>query len=378
MSEGIRRRNVQSVAENPDPGAFESLRNFDIYSKVKEDCVEKSSSGSVVTLITSLIVFYLFWTELGEFLTVDIVDSIAVDTSINQKLPIKMNITFPHLRCDEVSVDTVDVQGDNQIDVHGGIRKQELDARGRPVPSTPLPKASACLPCLEAEDELHKCCNTCQSLKDAYMSVGLPYYHVLDTASQCKGSVGCQVHGSVVVNKNNGNVHVALGRSTTRRGKVVHEFNIADINDGYNTSHAIHHLGFGDPVPGVATPLDGTTKIVKHGAVMFHYYVRLVPTVFTNRWGEKMYTNQYSVSDTARDVKVRNGELTGLPGVFVVYNFSPFLMEKTERTKPWSYIFTSMCAIIGGVISLASLVEIAAQSVVIKLFGCSPAVLSEA
>merc|ERR1711879_663516 len=81
------------------------------------------------------------------------------------------------------------------------------------------------------------------------------------------------------------------------------------------------------------------------------------PTVFTSRWGEEVYTNQYSVTDSARNVQVRSGELSGLPGVFIVYDFSPFLMRKTEKVKPWSYIFTSICAIIGGVFQIASLVE---------------------
>jgi hypothetical protein len=266
----------------------------------------------------------------------------------------------------------VDVAGDNQIDIHGSLDKLELDALGRQVAATEKPPEGACLPCLEAEDNEHKCCNTCQKLKDAYMAAGLPYYHILDTAEQCKGSVGCRVFGSVKVNKNNGNVHVALGKSITRRGKVVHEFNIADINDGYNTSHAIHHLGFGDSVPGVESPLDGTVKIVKHGAVMFHYYIRLVPTEFTDRYGNKVFSNQYAVSDTARDVKVRNGELTGLPGVFIVYNFSPFLMEKRERVKPWSYILTSTCAIVGGVIALARVIDIILYRIFGTVFGCIP------
>merc|ERR1712046_552999 len=118
--------------------------------------------------------------------------------------------------------------------------------------------------------------------------------------------------------------------------------------------------------------MGGTVKIVKHGAVMFHYYIRLVPTEFTDRHGNKIFSNQYAVSDTARDVKVRNGELTGLPGVFIVYNFSPLLMEKKERVKPWSYILTSTCAIVGGVISLARVIDIITYSMCCKLFGCIP------
>merc|ERR1712187_307536 len=98
------------------------------------------------------------------------------------------------------------------------------------------------------------------------------------------------------------------------------------------------------------------------------YYIKLVPTVFSSRWGDEVYTNQYSVMDSARNVQVRSGELSGLPGVFIVYDFSPFLMRKTEKTKPWSYIFTSSCAIIGGIFSIASLVEMGVNGFVGKVF----------
>ena len=129
-----------------------------------------------------------------------------------------------------------------------------------------------------------RCCNSCQALKNAYndkarllklsssglgrrclsrslfgflhpviglAGQGLPYFHVLDTAMQCKSSIGCRIKGKVVVNKAScqrtspsastqtsaplmqvsGNIHVALGKSVRRDGKLVHEFNIEDIGD---------------------------------------------------------------------------------------------------------------------------------------------------
>merc|ERR550514_2405191 len=89
--------------------------------------------------------------------------------------------------------------------------------------------------------------------------------------------------------------------------------------------------------------------------------------------GEEIYTHQYSVTDSARNVQVRSSELSGLPGVFIVYDFSPFLMRKTEKAKPWSYIFTSMCAIIGGVFNIAFLVEMFVNQIVGRIFRtCMP------
>jgi endoplasmic reticulum-Golgi intermediate compartment protein 3 len=373
---GIRRRNVTGSVDQVEEtvsSALSSLKKFDVYNKVHDDYVQKSKSGGAVTLITSIIITMLLYSEICEFMSVEVVDSITVDTSINRKLPIGINITFPHLRCDEISVDTVDSSGENQVDVHGTLEKINLDSNGQITAGDPVAAETDCWSCLEASDEEHKCCNSCADLKAAYSDKDLPYFHILDTAMQCKASMGCRVHGNVLVNKVSGNVHVALGHSAERDGKHVHEFNMNEVSDGFNTSHHIHSVAFGDSVPGVLSPLDGTFKIVKHGAYMFHYYIKLVPTVFTDRYGMQVYTNQYSVTDSAKNVMVRKNELSGLPGVFLVYDFSPFLMEKTEKTKPWSYIFTSMCAIIGGVFSIATLVEMLVSGLICRTVGCNPA-----
>eukprot|EP00927_Polykrikos_kofoidii_P007444 TRINITY_DN13056_c0_g1_i1.p1 TRINITY_DN13056_c0_g1~~TRINITY_DN13056_c0_g1_i1.p1 ORF type:complete len:383 (-),score=72.92 TRINITY_DN13056_c0_g1_i1:188-1336(-) len=380
----MRRRNVPGArTENADDfsakRALESLKHLDVYNKVHDDYLQKSQAGGFVSLITSFLVTLLFWSELNEFGSVEILDSISVDTRINQKLPISLNVTFPHLRCDEVSVDTVDSAGDNQVNVKGGLRKVSLDSRGHVTPEVPKLEANACLSCLDGEDEQHRCCNTCSELKAAYSASDLPYAAVLKTADQCKNQVGCRVDGAVVVNKVSGNVHVALGRSTVKDGKHVHEFNMLDVSNGFNTSHRIDSIAFGESVPGLYSPLEGTTKIVRHGAFMFHYYIKLVPTVFIDKWGAERYTNQYSVTDSAKNVLVRTGELSGLPGLFLVYDFSPFLMQKTEHAKPWSYIFTSSCAIIGGVFTIASLVEKVVNAVTHTSVGsavCAPIVPS--
>eukprot|EP00928_Gymnodinium_smaydae_P006465 TRINITY_DN12296_c0_g1_i1.p1 TRINITY_DN12296_c0_g1~~TRINITY_DN12296_c0_g1_i1.p1 ORF type:complete len:385 (-),score=99.27 TRINITY_DN12296_c0_g1_i1:299-1453(-) len=375
--DGLRRRRAEapaaSAGESTTKRALESLRHFDVYTKVDEDCLQRSTGGGVVTVITSCIVTFLFWSELCAFCSHEVVDSITVDTRINQKLSIGLNVTFPHLRCDEVSVDTVDSSGDNQVNVHGQLHKLILDEFSYPSPQKALPPGT-CLPCMEGEDEEHKCCNTCEELKEAIALKQLPSAKTLAKAAQCEHNRGCRIEGKVHVNKVSGNVHVALGKSAIRDGKHVHEFNMEDISAGFNTSHRIDQISFGDVVPGQVSVLEGTMKIVKHGDFMFHYYIKLVPTVYIDQYGKHTYTNQYSVTDSAKNVRVKTGELSGLPGVFMVYDFSPFLMRKTEKVKPWSYIFTSICAIIGGVFTIGSLVEmlVNALSAGGAVVGCAP------
>jgi len=347
-----------------------AVKRFDLYGKVHDDYKIKTQSGGLISLVSMIIMALLFLSELRSYLQVEIIDHIVVDTTLNQKLPIGLNITFPHLRCDEVSVDTVDSTGENQVDIAGTLTKLNLDLSGAPSKGDPVAAPGECFSCLEAKPgpgEPELCCNTCQQLKEAYQEMGIPYFHILDTAMQCRNSVGCQVHGDVLVSKVGGNVHVALGKSTIRDGKHVHEFNLKDVSDGFNTSHIIHRLEFGQRVPGVESPLEGTAKIVVKGAYMFHYYIKLVPTLFETGNGKPLYTHQYSVTGKEKDVLVRQGELAGLPGVFLVYEFTPFMVQKTEKDVPVTHFLISVCAIIGGVFTVASLVDAILYRTVRKL-----------
>lgn len=375
MAEGIRRRRTaqdQSEGESTAAKALDALKQLDVYSKVSEECTHSSQAGGLVTVITAIIIVLLLWSEMNAFLSVDVVDTVAVDTRLHQKLNISMDVSFPRLRCDVVSVDSVDSAGDNQVDVHGGLEKLHLDANGKLTTGDPPVKDGDCLPCMQGSDADHVCCNTCSELKAAYYAKEISYENVLTTAPQCKSSVGCRVKGSITVNKVSGNVHVALGHSVIQKGKHVHQFDAHDVGGGFNTSHEIHFIRFGEHAEGMSYPLDGVTKTVKAGAFMFHYYAKLVPTLFVDPYGSEVYTNQYTVTETGKNVLLHSGEFGGLPGVFIVYDFSAFLVVKTQKAKPWVYILKSICALIGGVCSVSCFVEICLHHVVGALSCCAP------
>ena len=58
--------------------------------------------------------------------------------------------------------------------------------------------------------------------------------------------------------------------------------------------------------------------------------------------GGKLYSNQYAVTDSAKNVMLNKGELTGLPGIFLVYEFNPFMVEKVEKVIPLSHFVTQV------------------------------------
>lgn len=250
-----------------------SLKKFDFYQKVHEDYQIKTGSGGLLSILATVCMIGLFCSELSAYLTVDIQDHIVVDKLYYEKLHVKMNVSFPHLRCDEVSVDNVDSIGDHQVNIHSsGMHKLPLDSRGFLTPDAwqvaGMPREE-CQSCYEGLGFEHVCCNTCGELKASYQDANISMEKAM-SQPQCQQPPGCQVYGDVLVNKVSGNLHVALGRSRVENGKHIHEFNLQDASlDGFNTSHVINQLRFGADVPGVDSMLEGTEKIVRQESGIF-------------------------------------------------------------------------------------------------------------
>nr|XP_047144668.1 uncharacterized protein LOC124818170 [Hydra vulgaris] len=55
----------------------------------------------------------------------------------------------------------------------------------------------------------------------------------------------------------------------------------------FNVSHNIWSLSFGEPIPGVENPLDGTNVSAEAGSLMYQYFVKIVPTVYKKLSGEE-------------------------------------------------------------------------------------------
>lgn len=201
---------------------------------------------------------------------------------------------------------------------------------------------------------------------------------------------GCIISGSMKVNKVAGNFHIAHGESVVRDSKHIHHFN-PETAPKFNVSHTINSLSFGDAYENMPTnALDSVRKIIGAGnnTGLFQYFIKIIPTVYTDNFYNRMITNQYTYSDRFRPfimpkfdgtdkvsdphpiylaqtylfvivfflVYIQPGDAV-LPGIFFVFEISPFMIEAQKSTFPFSHFLTKICAIVGGTFTMIGVID---------------------
>jgi len=172
---------------------------------------------------------------------------------------------------------------------------------------------------------------------------------------------GCSIWGFLSVSKVQGNMHVALGASSGQNSRHVHQFRLPDFVR-FNASHHITYLAFGELYPGVINPLDNVTRIIAKengGAVHFQYFIKVVPTTYTDVNGKILETNQFSVTEESQMVSASDvlAASQKIPGVFFFYDISPFMVSVTDEKMSFAHFLTNVCAIIGGIFTVAGLID---------------------
>jgi endoplasmic reticulum-Golgi intermediate compartment protein 3 len=302
-------------------------------------------------------------------------------------------------------------------------RKAQAAAQAHP---SPLP-AGYCGSCYGADSAPNQCCNTCDEVRAAYADKGWDVASVTATSEQCirehrnlngpashdisKPGEGCRLTGFMKVNKVAGNFHIAIGETHARGAGHIHQFNPSNLNK-FNVTHTIHYLSFGDPYPGMKNPLDNAFKPVLEGTTgVWMYYIKVVPTVYDTT-GEisaefslsagqsggggsasssassassavakhavstakknkdaAIKTNQYSVTSQYRPAFLLGQRMNVIPGVFFVYDISPFMVTVTRHSNSLGQLLTSLFAILGGVLTLAKVIDAGVTAVVNFLGG---------
>ncbi|XP_042268635.1 endoplasmic reticulum-Golgi intermediate compartment protein 2-like isoform X2 [Thunnus albacares] len=164
----------------------------------------------------------------------------------------------------------------------------------------------------------------------------------------------CRIHGHLYVNKVAGNFHITVGKSIPHPRGHAHLAALVS-HDSYNFSHRIDHLSFGEAIPGIISPLDGTEKVSPDSNHMFQYFITIVPTKL-NTYKVSAETHQYSVTERERAINHAAGS-HGVSGIFMKYDISSLMVKVTEQHMPFWQFLVRLCGIIGGIFSTTGMLH---------------------
>uniref|UniRef100_A0A6N2K8G8 Endoplasmic reticulum vesicle transporter C-terminal domain-containing protein n=1 Tax=Salix viminalis TaxID=40686 RepID=A0A6N2K8G8_SALVM len=330
-------------------GMKQAIKKLDAFPRAEEHLLQKTQSGALVSIIGLVTMATLFYHELSYYLTPYTVHQMSVDLKRGETLPIHVNITFPSLPCDVLSVDAIDMSGKHEVDLDTNIWKLRLNSYGHITGTEYLSDL------VEKEHEAHNHDHDKDHHDDSHAK---QHTHGFDDAAETMvkkvkqalaNGEGCRVYGVLDVQRVAGNFHIS-----------VHGLNIfvaQMIFDGakhVNVSHIIHDLSFGPKYLGMHNPLDGTARILHETSGTFKYYIKVVPTEYREISKEVLSTNQFSVTEYFSPMT--DFDRTW-PAVYFLYDLSPITVTIKEERRSFLHFITRLCAVLGGTFALTGMLD---------------------
>ncbi|XP_061344149.1 uncharacterized protein LOC133290102 [Gastrolobium bilobum] len=325
------------------------IKNLDAFPRTEDHLMHKTQSGALVSLFGIIIMATLFLHELGYYLTTHTYHQMSVDLKRGETLPIHINMTFPSLPCDVLSVDAIDMSGKHEVDLDTNIWKLRLNSHGYIVGSEYISDL------VEKEHAAHKHDDDKDHHEDSEQKIHLQTFdesseNMIKKVKQALANgEGCRVYGVLYVQRVAGNFHIS-----------VHGLNIyvAQMIFGgaknVNVSHIIHDLSFGPKYPGLHNPLDDTPRILHDTSGSFKYYIKVVPTEYRYISKEVLPTNQFSVSEYFSPMIEFD---RNWPAVYFLYDLSPITVTIKEERRSFLHFITRLCAVLGGTFALTGMLD---------------------
>lgn len=299
---------------------------LDAFTKTVEDARVRTTSGGIVTVTSLLLILWLAWGEWADYRRIVVHPELMVDKGRGEKMEIHMNVSFPRIPCELLTLDVMDVSGEIQTGVMHGVNKVRLRPEsegGGAIESKALQLSeddaaqhldpNYCGECYGAPSPSNAikagCCNTCAEVREAYAGVSWSFGRG-EGVEQCEREhysehldaqrkEGCRIEGGIRVNKVVGNFHFAPGKSFSNGNMHVHDLeNYFAGGDGieHTFTHKVHHLRFGPQLSdevvtrigkkGMAwsnhhlNPLDDTEQKTEEKAYNYMYFVKVVSTAY--------------------------------------------------------------------------------------------------
>ncbi len=93
---------------------------MDFFRHMPKDLTEPTFCGAIVSVVCSFVIAFLCISETISYFSVNVHSSMLVDVSHrDDQLHINLDIMFPYMPCDILTLDVEDVMGTHVVDVAG-------------------------------------------------------------------------------------------------------------------------------------------------------------------------------------------------------------------------------------------------------------------
>ncbi|XP_007545637.1 endoplasmic reticulum-Golgi intermediate compartment protein 2-like [Poecilia formosa] len=323
--------------------ALTLVKELDAFPKVPESYVETTASGGTVSLVAFSLMAVLAFLEFFVYRNTWMNYEYEVDKDFTSKLRINVDITVA-MRCQYIGADVLDL---------AETMVASDDLKYEPVKFELPPERKLWqMTLLHIQERLRVEHSLQNVLFKSAMKGPAPAQRESDDDSSSPSA--CRIHGHMYVNKVAGNFHITIGKSIPHPRGHAHLAALVS-HDSYNFSHRIDHLSFGEEIPGLINPLDGTEKITADANHMFQYFITIVPTKL-NTYKVSAETHQYSVTERERVINHAAGS-HGVSGIFMKYDISSLMVRVTEQHMPLWQFLVRLCGIIGGIFSTTGMIH---------------------
>ncbi len=234
-----------------------------------------------------------------------------------------IDVVFHRLPCYILNFDVQDIMGTHSFESEGHLNKNIIDKRGNIVKKY-------------------------EDITNNQFS-----YEIIKKSIQ--DQEGCQLYGNISILKVPGNIHISSNSYANIISKLA--------NDGlykFDMSHTINHISFGkeDDIKyikstfntGILNPLDNVHKSDTSNKNIYEYYLKVVPTTYIDIDGNKYNVHQFTANSNTLKANMM------FPGLFFRYDISPILVKFTQSKERIFQYFVELCAIIGGVYMVCSVI----------------------
>ncbi|XP_027899139.1 endoplasmic reticulum-Golgi intermediate compartment protein 2-like isoform X1 [Xiphophorus couchianus] len=324
--------------------ALSLVKELDAFPKVADSYMETSASGGTVSIIAFSAIAVLAILEFFVYRDTWMKYDYEVDKDFSSKLRINVDVTVA-MKCQHVGADILDLA--ETMITSNGLQYEpvifELSPQQRLWQRTLHLLQSRLREEHAVQEVLYK-----TLLKGA--PTALPPRE--DAPNEPLN--GCRIHGHAYVNKVAGNLHITVGKPIHHPQGHAHIAAFVS-HEAYNFSHRIDHLSFGEEVPGIINPLDGTEKITYNNNQMYQYFITVVPTKL-NTHLISADTHQFSVTERERVINHAAGS-HGVSGIFVKYDTSSLMVTVSEQHMALGRFLVRLCGIVGGIFSTTGMLH---------------------